>query len=269
MAFKIGVVGATGKTGRRVVERVLSDKSLHLHVAIASPASPCLGTLVEGSDSCCYTSDIELLRSCDGVIDFSVPGCAERVAHVCAEHKIPLLLATTGLALDLKKDIEETCQKIPLCIASNTSLGATVVGILASQAAQLLGTDFDCEVVEMHHKMKRDAPSGTASMIIDQIIEADSGSTIGGKEGERTPPLSPVFGREGLRKPREIGVVSLRGGDEPGEHTVYYFGASERIEISHKVKDRAVFAHGAVVLIKRLIGSAAGVYTPRTLLLAP
>jgi 4-hydroxy-tetrahydrodipicolinate reductase len=263
MVVKIGVIGATGRTGKRVVERVLADTALQLQVAITSPHSSLLGKLVEGSAECYYSSDMDLLQSCDGVIDFSVPACAEHVARVCAKWKIPLLLATTGLAPELKRGIEDTCREIPLCITSNTSVGATVMGILAAQAAQLLGSEFDCEVVEMHHKMKRDAPSGTAAMIVDQIIEA-----VRMKEDGR-PPLAQVFGREGLRNDREIGVVSLRGGDEPGEHTVYYFGASERVEISHKVKDRAVFGHGAVVLIKRLIGSAAGVYTPQNLLLAP
>jgi 4-hydroxy-tetrahydrodipicolinate reductase len=263
MVIKIGIIGATGRTGKRVVERVLSDSALQLQVAIASAHSPHLGALVEGSATCYYSSDIESLESCDGVIDFSVPACAERVATVCARRKIPLLLATTGLTPDQKIRIEEICKEIPLCITSNTSLGATVVGILAAQAVKLLGAEFDCEVVEMHHKMKLDAPSGTAKMIIDQILEADR------MEVDGKPPLMPIFGRTGLRKEREVGVVSLRGGDEAGEHTVYYFGASERIEISHKVKDRAVFAHGAVVLIKRLIASTAGLYTPKKLLLVP
>ena len=117
---------------------------------------------------------------------------------------------------------------------------------------ELSGAAFDVEVMEIHHRMKRDAPSGTARALVSAVMS----------EGQRA-----VFGREGLRQPDEVGVVSLRGGDVPGDHTVYFLGDGERLELSHKVSDRRVFGAGAVTLAERLIGKKAGLYSVRTLLL--
>lgn len=259
----VGVVGASGRTGSKIVARVVADPESRLGAAIVSPTSPFLNQPIESIPSLRYTSSLDALATCDVVIDFSLPVATERVLFACVESKRPLLLATTGLSSEVLQKVSEAAIEIPICLASNTSLGATVMGILAAQAATLLGSSFDCEVLEIHHKMKRDAPSGTAQAIVSQIVAADSeGTGFGGA------PRPVVFGRSELRKEREIGVVSLRGGDEAGEHTVYFLGDSERIEISHKVKDRAVFASGAVVLARRLLGRRPGVYSPKELLLS-
>jgi 4-hydroxy-tetrahydrodipicolinate reductase len=136
-------------------------------------------------------------------------------------------------------------------IASNTSIGAAVLGLVAEYAKSLLGDSFDVEMMEIHHKKKRDAPSGTALTVLSGL--AQSGEAI-------------VFGRPGLRKPEEIGVVSLRGGDVVGEHTVYFLGDAERIEITHRATDRRVFAAGAVRLMERLLTRPPGLCVVRDLL---
>ena len=271
----IGVVGASGRTGSKIVSRIIADPESRLGAALVSPGSKFLGLPVEGLSSLRYEADLASLTGCDVVIDFSLPTATVGVLSFCRENKLPLLLATTGLSEGVHAEISRAAEEVAICLASNTSLGATVLGILAAQAAKLLGPSFDCEVLEIHHKMKRDAPSGTAQAVVAQIVAADQGvNDHGGHDGINdgqtrgfTGEREVIFGRSGLRREREIGVVSLRGGDEPGEHTVYFLGDSERIEISHKVKDRAVFASGAVVLAKRLLGCGAGVYSPKELLL--
>jgi 4-hydroxy-tetrahydrodipicolinate reductase len=193
-----------------------------------------------------------LLRECEGVIDFSLPDASIAAARVCAEKSIPIVIATTGHSDAQRAELENLASQMPCLIASNTSLGAAVLGIVAEQAQRLLGAGYDIEVSEIHHRMKRDAPSGTARSIVD------------GLAASANAPV--VFGREGPRAPGEIGVVSLRGGDVPGDHTVYFFGSGERIELSHRVHDRRVFAQGAVSLLLRLSARPAGLYTVRDLL---
>jgi 4-hydroxy-tetrahydrodipicolinate reductase len=208
---------------------------------------------VIGSTGVSYSSDLSALATCDGVIDFSTPTTSVAVARVCAEHRRPLLVATTGLSGDDKRIIEECSRVAPVCVAPNTSLAATALKMAARYLQGVLGPSFDIEVMEIHHKMKRDAPSGTALNVISALT---------------TSADSAVFGREGLRKEGEIGVVSLRGGDVPGDHTVYFLGNGERIELTQRAQNRAIFGTGAVVLMERLIGKSAGLYLVEDLLQA-
>jgi 4-hydroxy-tetrahydrodipicolinate reductase len=208
---------------------------------------------VIGSTGVAYSSDLAALGECDGVIDFSTPGTSVAVARVCAEYRKPLLLATTGLSADDKRVIEECSRVAPVCIAPNTSIAATALKMAARYLQGILGPSFDIEVMEIHHRMKKDAPSGTALNVISALTPS---------------PESVVFGREGLRKDGEIGVVSLRGGDVPGDHTVYFLGNGERIELTQRSQNRAIFGAGAVVLMERLIGKSAGLYLVEELLQA-
>lgn len=249
---RIGVVGASGRTGHHVVEALLSSSSNALHAALVSSSSSRLGEAV-GSSGVAYSSDITALIECDGVIDFSTPTTSVAVARVCAEHRKPLLVATTGLSADDTRIIGECARVAPVCIAPNTSLAATALKMAARYLQGILGSSFDIEVMEIHHRMKKDAPSGTALNVISGLTGSSE---------------SVVFGREGLRKDGEIGVVSLRGGDVPGDHTVYFLGNGERIELTQRAQNRAIFGTGAVVLIERLIGKPAGLYLVEDLLQA-
>jgi len=247
---RIGVVGASGRTGHHVVQALLSSGSSRLHAALVSSGSPRLGEEIS-STGVVYSSDLRVLAECDGVIDFSTPTTSVAVAQVCAEFKKPLIIATTGLSAEAKRVIEECARLAPLCIAPNTSLAATALKMAARYVQEILGPSFDIEVMEIHHRMKKDAPSGTALNVISALAASNE---------------SVIFGREGLRKEGEIGVVSLRGGDVPGDHTVYFLGDGERIELTQRSQNRAIFGTGAVVLMERLLEKSAGLYLVEDLL---
>lgn len=247
---RIGVVGASGRTGHHVVEALLASSSSKLHAALVSSGSSRLGEVI-GTSGVAYSSDLRTLGECDGVIDFSTPTTSVAVARVCAEFKKPLIVATTGLSADDKRVIEECARVAPVCIAPNTSLAATALKMAARYLQGILGASFDIEVMEIHHRMKRDAPSGTALNVISALTDSND---------------AVVFGREGLRKEGDIGVVSLRGGDVPGDHTVYFLGNGERIELTQRSQNRAIFGTGAVALIERLLSKSAGLYLVEDLL---
>lgn len=246
---RIGVVGATGRTGKFVVEAVLRRDDCSLAAAIVSPQSPKVSQVIPDS-SVSYSSRLDDLAACDVVIDFSAPAVSVQVADICAKGGIPLLVGTTGHTSSQLQALHSVAVGIPLGITSNTSLGAATLSVLAREAKRMLGAEFDIEVMEIHHRMKKDAPSGTARSVLGDI-QGDS-------------PV--VFGREGQRQPEEIGVVSLRGGDVVGDHTVYFLGHGERIEISHRVSTREVFGTGAVRFALTLAGKRPGVYAAKDLL---
>jgi 4-hydroxy-tetrahydrodipicolinate reductase len=149
--------------------------------------------------------------------------------------------------------IEESARRVPVCVAPNTSLAATALKMAARYLQGILGASFDIEVMEIHHRMKRDAPSGTALNVISGLTSSKD---------------AVVFGREGLRQPGEIGVVSLRGGDVPGDHTVYFLGEGERIELTQRAQNRSIFGIGAVTLVERLVSRPPGLYRAEDLLSA-
>lgn len=250
---RIGVVGASGRTGSHVVEALIASPTSRLQCAFVSAGSSRLGHVI-GSTGVAYSSDLERLAECDGVIDFSVPSTTVQVARLCAEFKKPLVVATTGLSAAEMKIVEASSKQTPVCVAPNTSLAATALKMAARYLHELLGPSFDVEVMEIHHRMKKDAPSGTALNVIS---------------GLGVSKESVVFGREGLRHPGEVGVVSLRGGDVPGDHTVYFLGNGERIELTQRAQNRGIFGTGAVVLSERLLKKPAGLYLVEDLLQAP
>ena len=247
--IKVGVVGATGRTGRHVVEALRDGAECSIHAAIVSPQSSKIGSTVEGA-SVSYSGALQDLAGSDLVIEFSNPETSVEVVRWCVAAKVPVLVATTGHTEAQLAAIRSYAEQIPIAITPNTSVGAAALSMLAAHAKRILGPSFDIEVMEIHHKMKKDAPSGTARAVISAV---EDGSSV-------------VFGREGKREEGEIGVVSLRGGDVSGDHTVYFLGHGERIEISHRVSTREVFGRGAVTMALRLLGKAPGLYTPRDLL---
>lgn len=249
---RIAVIGASGRTGSHAANAVIATPGTELSAAIVSPGSPRIGQRVCELLPTCFTGDLESIAGSDAVIEFSTPGAAVRAAQACARLGVPILVASTGHSPEQRDAIESAGQHVAVGIAPNTSLGAIILGALVGQARELAGGAFDVEVMEIHHRMKRDAPSGTARALVESAAQG----------GEST-----VFGRAGLRGEGEVGVVSLRGGDTPGDHTVYMLGLGERIELTHRVHDRRVFGQGSVSLALRLCGRKAGVYSARSLLL--
>lgn len=179
------------------------------------------------------------LASSDVYIDFTTPVATRAAAALAFARKLPAVVGTTGLGPDDEKALAALAEVAPIVVAANFSLGVNLLLGLARQAARILGPDWDAEVVETHHKNKRDAPSGTA-LAIARAIAAGHGSDYDAvKRHTRDGDVGP--------RPRgEIGVSTVRGGDVIGEHTATFFGAAERIELSHRATSRTIFAAGAL-----------------------
>ncbi|MBR6028572.1 MAG: 4-hydroxy-tetrahydrodipicolinate reductase [Clostridia bacterium] len=185
------------------------------------------------------------------VVDFSHPGTLEGLLTWARAHRVPAVLATTGYSEAQKALIAESAKELPLFASGNFSLGIALLRRLAREAAQVLGEDFDVEIVEAHHRRKVDAPSGTALMLYDAVSSAYS-------EGREA-----VYSRADRRQPRprnEIGIHSVRGGTVTGEHEVCFLGPQERLTLSHSAENRSLFATGALKAASFLLCRAPGLY---------
>lgn len=193
------------------------------------------------------------ISECEAIIDFSFHEITPGIAELAVANNIPLVIGTTGHTPEEKQQILDTVQgKIPVVWAGNYSVGVNTLNYLTRKAAQILGEQYEPEVLEMHHHHKKDAPSGTAERLIEIL-----------KDGYELNDEQVVHGREGLigaRPRKEIGVHAIRGGDIVGEHTVYFIGDGERIELTHKATDRKIFAQGSVRAAQWAVGQAPAVY---------
>ncbi len=238
--------------GRLLIHEVLTADGLTLSAATARSSSAVFGTTV--APGVLATDDAsELFRLSDVVIDFTLPTATALHAALAAQTGTALLVGTTGLGPSERAALDKAAAAAPVLVAANTSLGVVLMQSLVRQAAAALGEDWDIEIVEMHHRHKIDAPSGTAWALGQAAAEG------------RKVDLDEVAdrgrdGHTGARKTGAIGFASLRGGDVVGEHTVVYAGASERIELTHKANDRRIFAVGAVRAARWLAGKPAGAY---------
>jgi 4-hydroxy-tetrahydrodipicolinate reductase len=235
---RLALIGAGGRVGRLIVDVLPEFPNVQLVAAVVSPTSKIVGSSVASGDLS-YSSDITAAVSvADVAIDFSKPDVSIKVAHACAAATKPCLIATTGHDESQRNAIVAAAEKTAVLIAPNTSVGVFVTTQMSLLAAKMLGDAVDIEVVELHHRDKRDAPSGTAKAIAAAVGEQQQ--------------LQPTAHRAEKRQPNELGVTSLRGGDVPGEHTIYFLGRGERIELTHRATDRAIFARGAIRLAEKL-----------------
>lgn len=238
---RVGVHGAGGKMGRAIVKAVMEAFDLELAAAVDREGSPHLGSdagelALAGRAGLGVSSGFDALRRAQILIDFSTPRATEWLATELLREPRPLVVGTTGLDDAANKVLLELSKKAPVLIAPNTSIGVNVLFHLAAEAARLLGDEFDAEIVEMHHKQKIDAPSGTALRLAERVKDNRGYATaVHGRSGQVGP-----------RPPGEIGIMALRGGDVIGEHTLYFAGPGERIELTHRAHDRALFARGAL-----------------------
>lgn len=216
------------------------------------------GIEIVGVDAADGAADFPLFRSfadapkTDVVVDFSAPQALDGLLAYCARHGVPAVLCTTGYDDAQLAAICAAGEKVALFRSGNMSLGIAVLRALAAKAAAILGDGYDVEIVETHHNRKKDAPSGTALMLLETLQTAYAS------------PTNPVYGRHGRdakRQPGEIGIHALRGGTVTGEHEVCFFGPSERIRLSHSAESRSVFAAGALRAADFLIGKAPGLYS--------
>jgi 4-hydroxy-tetrahydrodipicolinate reductase len=192
------------------------------------------------------------LTKCDVVVDFSSHAATRSLLEIAVAQKKPVVLGTTGHSVDEKKHLLDLAGRVPCVWAGNFSVGVNTLFALTRRAAAILGSDYDAEVIEMHHRFKKDAPSGTAARLLEIILE------------ERKLTRDALrHGREGItgeRKPSEVGVHALRGGDVVGDHTVMFAALGERVELTHKASDRGIFARGALRAAQWVVTQKPGVY---------
>jgi 4-hydroxy-tetrahydrodipicolinate reductase len=255
-AVVIGINGAAGRMGQRLVHLAREDRDLVLGVALEAPSHPLLGRDVGevaglGPLGVVLRSDLPVGERLDVLIDFSTPEATMNVVRACVERRLPLVVATTGHSPAQRADIEEAAHETALLMAPNMSLSVNVLFELVAQAARLLaGKGFDVEIVEKHHRFKKDAPSGTA-LHFARVVQEGMGQT------------QLRHGREGLvgeRPPHEIGIHALRVGDNVGEHTIVFSTLGETLELTHKGHSRDSYARGALLAAKFLAGKPAGRY---------
>ncbi len=264
--IRVTVAGAAGRMGQRNLAMLAANpKAFTISGALEHPASPRLGEDVgaligTGVTGVKLTPDPAVaLAHADVIIDFTVPAASLKLLPSLLTHKVALVLGTTGFDASGLKAVRTAAKKIPVVFAPNFSVGVNVQMKLLEQAANLLGEGYDIEIVEMHHNKKKDAPSGTALGLARVLCEAT------GRSFEKDTVYSRV-GETGARTKREIGIQTLRGGDVVGEHTVYFAGAGERIEITHRATSRDNFAAGAVRSARWVKGRKPGLYTMQDVL---
>ncbi len=193
------------------------------------------------------------LAACDAVVDFSHHTFTRELVTACHDLGKLLVIGTTGLSAETEAFIREASQSLPIVFAPNYSVGVNTLFWLTRRATEILGTDFDLEVVEMHHNKKIDSPSGTARRLAEILCEVEELAYDKDVRHGR-------FGNVGARTKREVGMHAVRGGDVVGDHTVIYAAQGERVELTHKASSRDTFAQGAIRAAKWLKGKPAGLY---------
>ncbi len=247
-ALRLAIAGAAGRMGASLVEAVRASSDLALVGCTARQRTP---PGVDRSDVFVHLADLVRERAPQVVIDFTSPEASVRHAKTCADAKVPLVIGTTGFSDAEQRALDEAAKAIGIVIAPNTSIGVNVVMRAVAELAQRLA-DFEVEVVELHHRQKKDAPSGTALRLAEEVAKA-RGQTRGVLRTARE-------GQVGARPHTEIGVQSVRGGDVVGEHTVFFFGDGERVELTHRATRRDIFANGALKAARWLVRQPPGRY---------
>jgi 4-hydroxy-tetrahydrodipicolinate reductase len=256
----IAVHGAGGRMGRSVLDVLLDDGAASVVAALEREGHPQLGQDVGrllgraeplGLPLCAAAG--AALAEAQVVIDFSSPAGTRALLEHCVQARLPLVLGTTGLDASCQQLLKALGEVAPAVAAPNFSVGVNLLWALAELAVRSVGEDFDLEIIEMHHKHKVDSPSGTALRLTEVVARARG----------LDPAKAAVPGRSGLvgaRKPGEIGVHALRGGDVVGDHTLVLAGPGEQLELTHRAHDRKVFARGAVRAAHWVVGRPAAVY---------
>ena len=250
MMIKIVIAGVSGRMGHALLEGVLADVDLQLHGALDRADSPQIGqdagVQLGKNSGVIITGDVtEALKGADVLVDFTRPEASLLYLEACKHAGVKHVIGTTGFTVEQKAKITAAAKEIAIVFAPNMSVGVTLLINLVEQAAKVLNDGYDIEVVEMHHRHKVDAPSGTA-------LRLGEAAALGLRQN-----LSDcaIYAREGVTGEREagkIGFATLRGGDVVGDHTVIFAGIGERVEITHKASSRATFALGALRAAKFL-----------------
>ncbi|MGL4810798.1 MAG: 4-hydroxy-tetrahydrodipicolinate reductase [Beijerinckiaceae bacterium] len=254
------VIGAGGRMGRTLVKAITQTDGMQVSGAIERAGSAALGRdagVLAGLPAIgvpVLDDPLPLFAKADGVIDFSSPAASVQYAALAAQARIVHVIGTTGLSADDMAKIEAASRHAVIIQSGNMSLGVNLLASLVKKVARTLGPEFDIEIVEMHHRMKVDAPSGTALLLGDAAAKGRNILLNDNKESGRD-------GHTGARKEGAIGFAALRGGSVIGDHTVMFAGAGERIELRHIAEDRGLFAQGALKAALWGRGKKPGLYT--------
>lgn len=253
--IRVAVAGAGGRMGRVLVEAVVAHPGLVLAAALDVSGSPALGR--DAGEACgratgvLVAADVDAaLARADVLIDFTRPEGTLAHLAACARHRVAAVVGTTGLDAAQKDALAGFGRAVPIVFAANMSVGVNVLLSLVESAARALGPAFDIEIVEMHHRHKVDAPSGTA-LRLGEAAAAGAGVALSDHA---------VYTRQGVtgeRKPGTIGFATLRGGDVVGEHVVVFAGTGERLELAHRATSRQLFANGALRAVEFAAGKRA------------
>ena len=258
--MKLAVIGAAGRMGQTLVRTIKEIRGCAVAGAIEIPGSIALGQDVGllagvGKLTMPITDDLAAIADkIDGVLDFSVPAASVRNAEIAAKAGIVHVIGTTGFSAEQEAEIAAASKRAVIVKAGNMSLGVNLLVALTRKVAAALDADFDIEILEMHHKHKVDAPSGTALMLGRAAAEG-RGVDLGKKSVRKRD------GHTGERPVGAIGFATLRGGNVVGEHTVIFAGEGERIELTHRATDRGIFARGAVKAALWARGKPPGLYS--------
>ena len=258
--MKLVVVGAAGRMGRTLVRIIAETQGAVLAGAIEREDSPHLGQDAgvlagTGPSGVMVSSDtLPVFAKADGVLDFTSPAATVGFAAYAAQAHVVHVIGTTGCSADDEAKIQAAARHTPIVKSGNMSLGVNLLGVLVKQAASALDADFDIEILEMHHRHKVDAPSGTALLLGSAAAEGRGIDLAGHSVRVRD-------GHTGPRPEGAIGFATLRGGSVVGDHSVILAGAGERIVLSHHAEDRAIFARGAVKAALWAHGRKSGLYS--------
>jgi len=257
MKSKLIVSGAAGRMGRRIITLAIEAAEFDIMGAVERQDHPDIGKdagLVAGTGPINVKLDSVYPAAADVVIDFSQPAAADKTVDYCTENGAALVLGTTGLSDGQREKIKATSKKVPLIYGTNMSVGMNVLFSLVGKVASMLGDEYDVEIIEQHHRFKKDAPSGSALTLAENVCKATG----------RKFPDSLVCGRSGkdaLRQKGTIGVHSIRAGDITGIHSVIFCTLGEKLTLNHTAHSRDTFARGALRAAKWLIGKKPGLYS--------
>jgi len=257
--IKIAVTGAAGRMGKAIINAIMAEPQTSLTGALEREDAPFVGKdagEAAGGEKLgvkIVSSMDKAFKGADVIIDFTLPEASLHFLAYAVEQKKAVVLGTTGFSHHQREEIKEISLKIPVVMAPNMSVGVNLLLKLVHDAAVAIGRDYDIEIIEAHHRHKKDAPSGTAIRIAEVIASAV----------DRDLARVAVYERKGIigeRRPEEIGIQSIRAGDIVGDHTVVFAAPGERIELTHKASSRDTFAAGAVRAALWLAAKPAGLY---------